>query len=262
MPVISHQEPVSSPTNTRLTTTYNKVPVNKQVVNNVGKTNAIKNDGLVTCRNSQSPTVTLHSSPSVVVTTVPHVPEAQQLQGSHDELFPWSSQPLPDNSQVTTYSVDTGAERTEALQNGKSSVEEQNHLTYPLTNQEVEQYVQVQDNILLEDVEIIESLNIGDDEIIVSTGMVGNGTQSVCVAENLNQLTEIPESASARVEGLEPPDAGVLQGTTHSQYVDQLLHHNVMVTNEQNTVTTQGNSQPPPPVNMGVVHKVASTLQA
>ena len=247
-----HQDTATTQGNNRLTITYDKESIHKQVVNSVGKDNTDESKGLVTCREPQTPAVTLHSSPSVVVTTVPHVTEAQHLPGSHGELFPWSSQSLPDNTQVTTYSIGTGVEGTQALKNDASNEDDRNHLTYPLITQEVEQYVGVQDDILLDNVEIIESFSVGDEQIIVNTGIVDGEGQDVCGTENMTQLTQVQESdnTGVKMEELVPCESGMLDGT--AQYVDHLLHHNIMVTNEQNTATTQ--DAPQPQVNMGVVH--------
>ncbi|XP_050709912.1 uncharacterized protein LOC126994653 isoform X2 [Eriocheir sinensis] len=259
--VVSHQDPPTriSTHSSRLTVSCDKPMIHKQVVNNLGRDHAIKSESLISCREPQNPTVTLHSSPSVVVTTVPHVCEAQQLPGSQSELFPWSSQSLPDNTQVTTYSVNPCVGETGAPKNTVTHLDERNNITYPLISQDVQQYVGVQDDLLLENVEIIESFNVGDEPIMVTTGLAEEAVQSGCVAENISHLREVPESGSTlvKVEGLVPCESSILNGTT--DYMDHLLHHNMVVASEQTTTIPQGSS--PPSITVAAGHSVTSTLQ-
>lgn len=210
------------------------VVINKQVVNNVVVNNHIvKNGSLVSvsCGKHRGTTVTSQLSPPVVVTSVPCITESQNVSDSQ-EWLPWSSQTLAENNQVSAVYVSSNMEE---MKTDKGIVvnSSKNQLGYPLVSQEVEQLVTMKNEFLLENVEIIDSLDVGDNVISVKGTVEDDeseqqGHQDVCVTEpQVHPQKSVGPSpiinSKVKVEELRPNEPAVIDTT--SGYVGQLHQH-------------------------------------
>ncbi|XP_071521951.1 uncharacterized protein [Panulirus ornatus] len=225
--VISHTDSGSYSKNDR-------VVINKQVVNNVVVNNHIvKNGSLVSvsCGKHRGTPVASQLSPSVVVTSVPCVTESQNVSDS-PEWLPWSSQTMAENSQISAVYVNSNMEE---MKNGKGIVSSsaKNHLGYPLVGQEVEQLVTMKNEYLLENVEIIDSLDVGDSVISIEGAVEGDESdkqdQNICVTEPQVHPQSVGHNATinskVKVEELRPNEPGITDAT--SEYMGQILHQHI-----------------------------------
>ncbi|KAK4313418.1 hypothetical protein Pmani_015229 [Petrolisthes manimaculis] len=155
---------ISAPNTDQRDHILNKSVLDEQVVRNVELSNHYINDGDLLCESSgdnQGPTVTLHSSPSVIVTTVPHVTDVQQLSDSPSDFLPWPSQMMGENSHTVIASQVIGGRLEENKSKDITEVDT-NGLGYTLINQNVQQFVEMRDDLLLDNVEIVD----GEDRVV------------------------------------------------------------------------------------------------